>query len=264
MIGSINQDVTVRVQRFPLPGETVLGVDVTYGLGGKGANQAVAAARTGVSTSLLGSVGDDAVGGQLVRWLEERGVDTSSVARVGVPSGTAHIVVNASGENQIVVVPGANALTTTVDEAAIARASVVVLQGEVPVATIEHAVAIAQHAGKPVLLNLAPAVALTPETLAAVEFLVVNESEAGLLLGRSLSGTMDNALAAVARAYRHQCQRRHHVGCRRRGVGGCPWRLRSTRGGRGARRRHDRGRRRVRRRDGRGVGDRCRPGRCRR
>src|SRR4051812_44606951 len=94
VIGSVNQDITVRVQRFPHPGETVIGAEVTYGLGGKGVNQAVAAARTGVSTSLLASVGADAAGRQLIGWLEARGVDTSSVASVDAPTGTAHIVVN--------------------------------------------------------------------------------------------------------------------------------------------------------------------------
>jgi ribokinase len=91
VIGSVNQDITVRVQRFPLPGETVLGTDVTYGLGGKGVNQALAAACTGVSTSLMACVGDDRAGRQLVEWLEQRGVDTSAVATVALPTGTTTI-----------------------------------------------------------------------------------------------------------------------------------------------------------------------------
>ena len=199
VIGSVNQDITVRVPRFPSPGETVLGSDVTYGLGGKGANQAVACAGTGVSTSLAATVGDDSTGHQLLQWIGERGVDTSLVrVDADASSGTAHILVDASGENQIVVVPGANALTTTIDQIALAGASLVVLQGEVPVATIEEAVALAQLSGVRVLLNLAPVLALTPETLAGVDFLVVNESEAGLLLGQPLTGTIDNALAAVS------------------------------------------------------------------
>src|SRR5438105_11780412 len=146
VIGSVNQDITVRVPRFPQPGETLIGHDVVYGLGGKGANQAVASARTGTPTALLATVGDDPAGEQLAAWLAERQVDTRLVSRAsGVASGSAHIVVDESGENQIVVVPGANALTLTVDESAVAGASVVVLQGEVPVATIEHAVAAAQR-----------------------------------------------------------------------------------------------------------------------
>ncbi|BEP15772.1 ribokinase [Acidothermaceae bacterium B102] len=196
VIGSVNEDITVRVQRFPSPGETLLGLDVTYGLGGKGANQAVAAARTGVSTALLATVGDDAVGARLLGWLDERGVDTALVTRAAdTASGTAHIAVDAAGENQIVVVPGANGLTRVVDEAAVARASIVVVQGEVPVAVIENAVAVARQLGTPVLLNLAPVVAVSADTLASVDYLVVNETEAGLLLGRHL--TADNAVAAL-------------------------------------------------------------------
>ena len=119
------------------------------------------------------------------------------VARAsGVASGTAHITVDEAGENQIVVVPGANGRTGTVDEAAVASASIVVLQGEVPVAAIDAAVAVARRCGTPVLLNLAPVVAVSPATLAAVDYLVVNETEAGLLLGRQLT-TPDNALAAL-------------------------------------------------------------------
>src|SRR5207237_7874425 len=102
------------------------------------ANQAVASARTGTPTALLATVGDDQAGEQLTTWLAERQVDTRLVSRASaVASGSAHIVVDESGENQIVVVAGANALTLTVDESAVAGASVVVLQGEVPVTTIE-------------------------------------------------------------------------------------------------------------------------------
>lgn len=199
VIGSVNQDITVRVPRFPGPGETLIGIDVAYGLGGKGANQAVASARTGTATALLATVGDDQTGRQLVGWLDERGVASSMIGvAAGAASGTAHITVDAAGENQIVVVPGANAFTTLVDAAAVVAASVVVLQGEVPSTTLEAAVAIARRAGTPVLLNLAPVLALTPETLAAVDYLVVNESEAGLLLGQPLTGTLENALAAVS------------------------------------------------------------------
>jgi ribokinase len=198
VIGSVNEDITVRVPRFPAPGETLLGLTVTYGLGGKGANQAVAAAHAGVSTSLLATVGDDAVGRQLVGWLAERGVDTTLVCTAdGFASGTAHITVDTSGENQIVVVPGANHAPLQVDADVVAAASIVVLQGEVPASTIERAVLAARTSGTRVLLNLAPMLALTPETLAAVDCLVVNETEAGLLLGQRLTGALDNALAAV-------------------------------------------------------------------
>ncbi len=198
VIGSVNQDFTVRVDRFPGPGETVVGLDVAYALGGKGANQAVACARTGTSTALLATVGDDAAGRELTSELARLGVDIALVTACGLPTGTAHILVDARGENQIVVVPGANTATSPVRVAdvadAVAGSAVVVLQAEVPVATIERAVA---TAGGIVVLNLAPVLELSPETLARVDILVVNEVEAGLLLGHGV--TAGNAMAAAER-----------------------------------------------------------------
>jgi ribokinase len=198
VIGSVNQDITVRVQRFPAPGETLIGRSVAYALGGKGANQAVASARTGTPTALLATVGDDPAGHQLRHWLAERGVDVSLVRAARLSSGTAHILVDDSGENQIVVVSGANAGTDAlwVDAAseAVTSAAVVVLQGEIPVAGIERAVAL----GARTILNLAPVVAVAPETLAHVDILVVNEAEAEQLLGRTVSGDTMAAVDALA------------------------------------------------------------------
>jgi ribokinase len=200
VIGSVNQDITVRVPAFPAAGETLIGLDVVYGLGGKGANQAVAAARTGVTTALLATVGDDLVGRQLVSWLAERRVDVTLVgvddARV---SGTAHILVDATGENQIVVVPGANAATLPkrVDPAAIAQATLVVLQGEIPVATLERALVLARQFGTRSLLNLAPVVPVSHDVLRHVDFLVVNETEAGRLLDRTAPASLDDATEAA-------------------------------------------------------------------
>jgi ribokinase len=197
VIGSVNQDITVRVQRFPAPGETLLGRDVAYALGGKGANQAVAAARTGTPTALLATVGDDGPGRELRQLLASRDVDVSMLLTGTLPTGTAHILVDDSGENQIVVVPGANHETDVVRVQAaadvIAAAAVVVLQGEIPAAAIERAVALAGAART--VLNLAPFLDLDAETLARVDILVVNEAEAGLLLGRKVSAA--DALAAA-------------------------------------------------------------------
>jgi ribokinase len=198
VLGSVNYDVTVRVARFPSPGETVLGREVAYGLGGKGANQAVASARAGVPTALVAAVGDDEVGQRLLGWLAERSVDTSHVRVAGGWStGTAHITVDDDGENQIVVVPGANAsMTPAAIEAVrdlVAVAEVVVLQGELPVETVQHAVAVAGDAGTRVLLNLAPFVELRPETLAALDFLVVNELEAQRLLHGGTPASVETA-----------------------------------------------------------------------
>lgn len=192
VLGSVNHDITVRVRRFPRPGETLLGSGVSYGLGGKGANQAVASASTGVRTALLATVGDDSAGRQLVVWLAERGVDVGRVAVAALPSGTAHIVVDDAGENQIVVVQGANVATT--GEAA--DAAVLVLQGEIPVEAIGRAIRTAGDAL--VVLNLAPFIRLSADLLTRVDVLVVNESEAAELLGRTAPESVDEALVALA------------------------------------------------------------------
>ena len=197
VIGSVNHDITVRVPCFPRPGETLLGFDVAYALGGKGANQAVAAARAGAPTGLMATVGDDDAGRRLRGWLAERGVDVALLASGSLPTGTAHILVDADGENQIVVVSGVNAETDVVRvqaaAPAIAAAGVVVLQGEIPAAAVERSLALA--AGSRTILNLAPVLDLDPRTLAGVDILVVNELEAAALLGRPV--TADNADAAV-------------------------------------------------------------------
>jgi ribokinase len=203
VIGSINYDVAVRAGRLPSPGETVLGREVSYGLGGKGANQAVAAAMTGVPSVMVGAVGDDEVGARLLGWLRERGVDVTRVQAGPGSSGTAHIVVDDAGANQIVVVPGANAAMTpaTIDAVGdlVSSVGIVVLQGELPVEAVQHAVALARDVGTPVLLNLAPIIELRPETLAAVDFLVVNDLEAASLLHGRPPSSIESALEDVRR-----------------------------------------------------------------
>lgn len=208
VVGSVNWDLTVRTARFPVPGETVGGGSVLSGLGGKGANQAVAAARAGARARILATVGVDEHGTSLVRALSEAGVDASSVEQAsGVPTGMALITVNDTGENQIVVVSGANEATTAqrVRDARplLARADVVVTQGEIPVGAIEELVA----AGPALtVLNLAPYVPVSAAALAQVDFLVVNETEAGQLLGIPAPPDVAQALDAVgalARVSRH-------------------------------------------------------------
>lgn len=151
VLGSVSRDVTVTVADFPAPGETVLGREVVYGLGGKGANQAVAAALSGVATEFAGCVGSDDVGAALRTELEDRGVGTAWLSRLeDEASGSAHITVDAHGENSIAVVPAANA---RVDEALVRRlaaedfsgATVLLSQGEIPVATLE---ALARELGR--------------------------------------------------------------------------------------------------------------------
>ncbi|QAY70081.1 ribokinase [Xylanimonas protaetiae] len=179
VVGSVNADLVARVARHPRPGETVLGVDLAVLPGGKGANQAVAAARLGSDVALVGAVGDDAFAPVALSGLAAAGVDTTAVARVPGPTGIALVTVSDDGENAIVVVPGANGSVspTTVGEhgPALAAAGVVVLQCELPRATVEAA---ARAARGRVLLNLAPAVALDPDVVRLADPLVVNEHEA--------------------------------------------------------------------------------------
>ncbi|CAM02509.1 ribokinase [Saccharopolyspora erythraea NRRL 2338] len=187
VVGSLNADLTARVRRHPAPGETVRGDALTVSGGGKGANQAVAAARLGARTAMVGRVGADAHGDMLLEALRADGVDTTHTMRDhGAPTGTALITVADSGENNIIVCAGANErLSPHVVEAAeavIGAARVVSLVLEVPVATVVAAARAASEAGTRVVLNLSPVVELPPEVLALADPLVVNEHEARQLL----------------------------------------------------------------------------------
>ena len=186
VVGSINQDVTVTVDRFPSPGETLSGTSLTYGLGGKGANQAAAAAHSGVPVFFVGAVGADPSGQRLRADLASHGVDVTHLREADGPSGTALITVASSGENTIILDAGANA-TVTVEPAKAslfpAPADVVVLQAEIPERANAEALAWAHSFGARVLLNLAPARPTDATFMARVDVLVVNETEAGLTLG---------------------------------------------------------------------------------
>lgn len=193
VVGSVSRDVTVTVERFPRPGETVVGRSVAYGLGGKGANQAVAAALTGVPTSFLGCVGCDVTGEELVRTLREHGVGSDRVVEVAGDSGTAHITVDSRGENSISIVPAANRAVSPemVREAAdrsFDDAAVVVAQGEIPVETLEELARAVAPLEARLVLNLAPAAEVSAECLAAVDVLMVNESEAEAVMSRLTPG----------------------------------------------------------------------------
>jgi ribokinase len=183
VVGSVNVDQVVTVDRLPLPGETLIGTSMTLLPGGKGANQAVAAARRGADTTMIGAVGDDVHASAALPLLVESGVDVERVATAEGPTGLAVVSVGSDSENTIVVVPGANA---SVDEEAVARhadvvsrAAVVVLQGEIPVSGIERAARLA--AGR-LVLNLAPVVAVSAEVVRLADPLVLNEHEGRLLL----------------------------------------------------------------------------------
>ncbi|MFC3450318.1 ribokinase [Amycolatopsis speibonae] len=182
VIGSANADLVVPVDRRPGGGETVLGGDTILSPGGKGANTAVAAARLGADVALLGAVGDDPYGELLKRSLAESGVDTDSLRTSERPTGIAYITVTPDGENSILVSPGANSALRP-EDVDLDGAEIVVLSLEIPLETVEHAVAKAAEAGVRTLLNLSPAAELSAKTLQNLDVLLVNEHEAAFLLG---------------------------------------------------------------------------------
>jgi ribokinase len=200
VIGSLNMDLVVRSPRIPTPGETLLGGAYRTFPGGKGANQAVAAARMGARVALVGSVGDDAHGAKVKAALAPEQVDLSRlITRVGEATGLALITVADGGENTIVVAPGANAALTAAEvetaRAAIEGADVLLMQLEVPLAAVVAGAGLARGAGKAVVLNAAPARALGVELLRMIDVLVVNRSEAAILLG--MDATADAARLAI-------------------------------------------------------------------
>ncbi len=192
VVGSSNTDMVIKSAKIPEPGETVLGGDFVMAAGGKGANQAVAAARLGADVVFVARVGKDLFGAQAIENFKAEGIRTDFVTQDDVtPSGVALILVDAAGENLISVAPGANAKLTTQDviEAsdAIASADALLLQLEVPVAVVERAVRIAENARVPVILNPAPAQQLPDSLLSGVSILTPNETEAELLTGVRVS-----------------------------------------------------------------------------
>ncbi|WP_235038631.1 ribokinase [Kibdelosporangium aridum] len=192
VVGSANADLVVAVERRPGPGETVLGSDTSVLPGGKGANTAVAAAKLGAKVALLGAVGRDGYGELLLESLGSAGVDTSLVRRSDRPTGVAYIFVTPDGENSILVSPGANSALTEQD-VELADARVLVASLEVPLATVEHAVAVAVERGIRPVVNISPMAQLSAETLAALDPVVVNEHEAAQLMGDEgdLRGLLD-------------------------------------------------------------------------
>jgi ribokinase len=203
VVGSLNMDLVARVARLPAPGETLSGTDFATVPGGKGANQAVAAARLGARTAMIGCVGDDAFGARLRTGLEDDGVDCRALRIAAeTSSGVALIVVDQAGRNGIVVVAGANGQLAPADvdaaEPLIAGARIVVLQLEVPLETAAHAARRAHALGKTVVLNPSPARPLPPELIACVDYLVPNEIEAASLTGMAVVSVAD-AIAAGRR-----------------------------------------------------------------
>jgi len=191
VVGSANIDLVATAPHLPRAGETVLGNDFSQVPGGKGANQAIAACRAGASVALIGAIGSDSFGVTLRARLTASTVDISLLRVVYGTSGVALIVVDPTGENMIVVAPGANAALTSLTEAdlaAIRGADVLLLQLEIPLATVTAAAVAAREAGVRVLLNAAPARTLPADLEAAVDLLVVNQVEGAALAGVSPVG----------------------------------------------------------------------------
>jgi ribokinase len=212
VLGSLNMDISVTVPRLPGPGATVLGSAARFTPGGKGANQAVAAARLGADTAMVGCVGEDEFGRRLIAALRAEGIDAVGVRVVAeAPTGLAMIAVDSEGENLITVAPGANYQVGPADvaEAGARPRDVLVISAEIPVPAIRSA--LGQARGTLCVFNLAP----VPETVAeaaalvadgAPDWLVVNESEAAAVLGRPVAGLADAGRAAaelVAAGPRH-------------------------------------------------------------
>lgn len=201
VVGSVNMDLVVSVPRHPAPGETLIGSDYVTHPGGKGANQAVAAARLGAHVRFVGRVGSDGFGEELRRTLQADRVDVSHLGVSQGPSGVAFIQVDGRGQNSIVVSPGANFAVSKADlaDAALEGSSALVLQLEVPLEVVLAAARKARQAGLSVILNLAPAQRLSAAQLRDVTHLVVNEYEAGLLLGMPSFRVTDDAESAAKR-----------------------------------------------------------------
>jgi ribokinase len=199
VIGSLNVDLVVTADRLPQPGETVLGGSFSVHQGGKGANQAVAAARAGASVSMIGAVGADDHGRHALAALEAEAIDTSRVRVVdGEPTGVALVVVGSRGENQIAVAPGANeALALDAeDRRIVAEADVLVASHEIPARTVLDALRAAVDGGTLAILNPAPARAISAEVLALGPILVPNEHELVVAIGNDDTDAALDELAA--------------------------------------------------------------------
>jgi ribokinase len=200
VVGSMNMDLIFRVQRIPESGETIAGLDFFTAPGGKGANQAVAAARAGGDVHMIGCVGDDPFGDQLVQSLHSAGVNSKRVRRVTETStGTALIILEADGFNRIVIIPGANSQVSETDieisENDIQDAGAVLLQFEIPLPTIEYTIQCCKKIGTPVILNPAPSYPDQKHLCSVVDVLIMNEIEAEQFCGQKVAHP-DDAQAA--------------------------------------------------------------------
>jgi len=196
VLGSINMDLVARVNQFPRPGETLTGSGFITAPGGKGANQAVACARLGAQTRMIGRVGNDYFGKVLKDHLVKEGVDVSGVLEdPGNHSGVAMIVINQQAENNIIIIPGSNGSVQSGDlerlERVLGDARVLLLQLEVPMDTVQKAAQMAHARGVQVMLDPAPAKALPLDLYRSIDFLTPNQGEAAALVGFPLNSERD-------------------------------------------------------------------------
>lgn len=206
VFGSANMDLVAMVERAPELGETVTGRRFVKVPGGKGANQALAAARAGAAVRMLGAVGDDPFGADIRHVLETDGVDVAGLVNTDTPTGTAHIVVDDEGANSIVVVPGANGTVRSLTDehrAAVASSDVLLLQLELPLEAVTEAARWAGKSDTRVVLTPSPVVPLPPDLLAAVDLLVPNQHEVARLTGepdpaRGARSLLERGVRAVA------------------------------------------------------------------
>ena len=187
VVGSLNADLVVRAPRFPQPGETISGEDLQVIPGGKGANQAVAAARLGSSVSMLGRVGKDNFGELLLNNLKSNHVDSQLVQRDDASTGTAIIIVDSNGQNSIVLSAGANGKVSSADIDSFLDHKLLLLQLEIPLETVLSAAQRAQENDLRVILNPAPAQQIPAALIALADFIIPNETELSLLTGLPVS-----------------------------------------------------------------------------
>lgn len=198
VVGSLNVDLVVRTPRFPQPGETISGEDLQVIPGGKGANQAVAASRLGANVSMLGRVGKDNFGDFLLDNLNSNNVDAQLVQRDKSSTGTATIIVDADGQNSIVLSAGANGKVSSldVDHASFSDFSLLLLQLEIPTPTVLSAAKRAKEYGLTVILNPAPAKNIPDELISLTDFIIPNETELSLLTDQTVNDTASAEKAA--------------------------------------------------------------------
>ncbi len=205
IVGSINMDLVVRCVSLPAPGETIIAHSSAEIPGGKGANQAVAAARAGGDVKMIGRVGDDAFASRLVENLQREEIDTTHVqVSQACPSGIAIVAVEQSGENAIMVVPGSNGQVSrqdlTLSADVIQSADILLLQLEIPIETVREAIAIATSAHVPVILDPAPMPPDFPAELLDVDVVCPNQTETAAIVGRSIE-TIDAATTAIGKLH---------------------------------------------------------------